>query len=78
MSQPQSFAAWMQQVNAAVLAQAFVSADDLPDQPYREWYEDDLSPEEAATTALEDAGFCEAQEGVSDDFDLFYEELFEE
>lgn len=74
----QSFAAWMRQVNAAVFAKAFVHADDLPDQPYRDWYDDDLSPEEAATTALEDAGFDEAQEGMSDDFDLFYEELFEE
>jgi hypothetical protein len=68
----------MRQVNAAVFAKAFVCADDLPDQPYRDWYDDDLSPEEAATTALEDAGFDEAQEGMSDDFDLFYEELFEE
>ncbi|MCI0579950.1 MAG: hypothetical protein L0332_24075 [Chloroflexi bacterium] len=78
MSQPQSFAAWMRQVNAAVFARAFVSADDLPDQPYRDWYDDGLSPEEAAGAALEDAGFDEAQEGMSDDFDLFYEELFDD
>jgi hypothetical protein len=72
-----AFKKWMTEVDVAVGARAFVSAYDLPDQPYRDWFEDDMSPDEAAVAALEEAGYGDGEGSMSDDFDAFYEELWE-
>jgi hypothetical protein len=72
-----AFKKWMTEVDIAVAGRAFVSAHDLPDQPYRDWFEEGLSPDEAAALALEDAGYEDPDGAMSDDSDMFYEELWE-
>jgi len=51
-----SFAAWKMAVNAEIGRRAGLSADDLPDCCYRDWYEDGVSPKSAAGRALREAG----------------------
>lgn len=70
-----AFKKWMNAVDVAVGGRAFVSAYDLPDQPYRDWFEDGMSPDEAAVAALEEAGFEDGDGAMSDAFDAFYEAL---
>jgi hypothetical protein len=71
-----AFKKWMAEVDVAVATRAFVSAYDLPDQPYRDWFEEGLSPDEAAALALEEAGYEDGDGVMSDDFDMFYEGLW--
>jgi hypothetical protein len=71
-----AFKKWMSEVDIAVAGRAFVSAYDLPDQPYRDWFEEGLSPDEAAAQALEEAGYEDGDGVMSDDFDMFYEDLW--
>lgn len=52
-----TFAQWMRAVDEAVYATAGVSVHDLADQPFRDWYEDGLTPQEAAEETLIDEGF---------------------
>jgi hypothetical protein len=70
-----AFKKWMAEVDIAVGGRAFVSVYDLPDQPYRDWFEDEMSPDEAAVAALKDAGYGDGLLG--DDFDAFVEALWE-
>jgi hypothetical protein len=67
-----AFKKWMAEVDIALGARAFVSAFDLPDQSYRDWFEEGLSPDEAAALALKDAGYVDGDDVMSDDFDMFY------
>ncbi len=46
MSQKQTFAQWKVEVNIHVMARAGLFADDLPDMPYYDWFEDGCSPQE--------------------------------
>ncbi|MEI2607285.1 MAG: hypothetical protein V9G20_01510 [Candidatus Promineifilaceae bacterium] len=39
------------------MARAGLFADDLPDVPYYDWFEDGISPQEAAEMVLEESGF---------------------
>ncbi len=57
MSQKQTFAQWKAEVNAHVMTRAGLCADDLPDMPYYDWFEDGISPQEAAQMVLEESGF---------------------
>ena len=57
MVEKQTFAQWKARVNACVIARAGVCADDLPDAPYYDWFEDGCSPQEAAEMVLEESGF---------------------
>ena len=52
-----TFAQWMRAVDEAVQATAGLSVHDLADQPFRDWYEDGLTPQEAAEETLIDEGF---------------------
>jgi hypothetical protein len=70
-----AFKKWMSAVDIAVGGRAFVSVYDLPDQPYRDWFEDEMSPDEAAVAVLADAGYGDGLLG--DDFDAFAEALWE-
>jgi hypothetical protein len=70
-----AFKKWMAEVDIAVGARAFVSAYDLPDQPYRDWFEEGMPPDEAAVLALEDAGYEDGL--INDDSDMFYESLWD-
>lgn len=57
MSQQQTFAQWMKRVDSAIGAQCGLSSDDLSDVCYRDWYDSDVTPREAARMALEENGF---------------------
>lgn len=47
-----SFEQWMSEVNQACELIAGLSALDLPDVSYRDWYDDDVKPVAAARRAL--------------------------
>lgn len=49
------FKAWMAKVDAAVAAKCGLSASDLPDVCYRDWYEDGVTPKSAAARAVKAA-----------------------
>ena len=53
----QKFDNWMDQVDASVYSTAGCSVHDLPDCAFYNMWEDGAPPEEAAQTALEEAGF---------------------
>jgi hypothetical protein len=42
----------MDRVNRALVDKCMMSAEDLPDCPYRDWYEDDVPPVRAAARAI--------------------------
>ena len=50
------FDAWMKKVDAEVQKMSGMHVADLDDAPYRDWYEDDLSPSRAARRAIQNAG----------------------
>jgi hypothetical protein len=52
-----TFQKWMKAVNRCVIMRCGASADDLADQPYQDWFESQMDPQEAALFALEDEGF---------------------
>jgi hypothetical protein len=72
-----AFKKWMAEVDIVGGGRAFVSVYDLSDQPYRDWFEEGLSPDEAAALAREDAGYEDGDSAMSDDSDIFYEEFWE-
>lgn len=47
-----SFEAWMREVDAAVSRRMGLSVYDLPDVPFRDWYDDGTSPRSAAARAI--------------------------
>lgn len=51
-----TFEQWMAAVNRAVERTAGLSADDLPDCAYRDWYDLGTTPERAARKAIRNAG----------------------
>jgi hypothetical protein len=51
------FRIWMMDVDAAMLNICGLSSDDLADACYRDMFDDEVSPQEAAETVLEDEGF---------------------
>jgi hypothetical protein len=52
-----SFNTWMSKVDRKVSATAGLSVHDLSDQPFYEWWEEGMTPSEAASITLEDNGF---------------------
>lgn len=50
-----SFDQWMQVVNRLVEAGIGLSTDDLPDMPYRDWYDDGMKTARAAARAVNGA-----------------------
>lgn len=57
------FALWMYYVDRAVQRRIVVGCMDLEDWRYRDAYDDDMSPKEAAIELLEDLGYADAYEG---------------
>lgn len=51
-----NFERWKRSVDRAVESRIGLSADDLPDCPYRDWFEDDVPPDAAACRAIMEAG----------------------
>ncbi len=56
-----TFSEWMQQVNVHVWGVAGLSADDLADQTWRDWFDDQYTPREAALKALENEGYSQVE-----------------
>lgn len=52
-----TFEEWMKAVDIIVMSISGVGVYDLPDCTYRDWYDDECTPREAAEWALEYAGF---------------------
>ena len=56
-----AFKAWMKKVNASVMCSVGLSVHDLPDACYRDWFENGVSPEDAAShivaEAMDEMGF---------------------
>ena len=51
------FVQWMDRVDARISAICGLSSMDLADQCWRDWYDDGMSPREAAEECLIDEGF---------------------
>lgn len=52
-----AFKSWMSKVDQGVISICGLTSDDLPDQTWRDWFDDSIEPEEAAEMALENAGW---------------------
>lgn len=50
-----TFEAWMIQVDLKVQARLGISVHDLPDCPFRDWYDSRVSPAKAAARAIRNA-----------------------
>lgn len=50
-----SFTAWYKECDSIVSRKLGVGVEDLPDAPWRDYYEDDLTPHQAIECAKEDA-----------------------
>jgi hypothetical protein len=53
----ESFEAWMSKVDGKLLAMSGLTHHDLADQTWRDWYDDEMPPREAAELCLEDEGY---------------------
>lgn len=51
------FEIWMGQIDRVVNATAMVSVYDLPDRPFRDWFDSGMTAADAAQQALEYAGW---------------------
>lgn len=51
-----TFAAWMAQVDRILMQKGGLSHHDLADQTWRDWYDDEVSPANAAWEALDNEG----------------------
>lgn len=52
MVKKKSFDAWMKEVDLNIEKKCGMASLDLPDQPYRSWYEDGMSAKSAAAKAV--------------------------
>lgn len=50
-----SFEQWLNEMDKVVKEKAYLSYQDLPDCSYSQWYEDGLSPKQAANKAISNA-----------------------
>ena len=57
MLKEETFENWMKKVNVCISNICGLTANDLPDVCYRDFYDDELTPHEAAQEALAEAGF---------------------
>ena len=53
--QGRTFESWLDKVNAHLRQTMGLSYKDLPDQPYRDWFENKVPPKQAAKRALKDS-----------------------
>lgn len=75
MAKGDDFREWLRQVDLELAKRFGLSHDNLADQPWRSWYEDEMSDPEAAGECLVnegltgpavDDGFCEGDERMTD------------
>ena len=50
-----SWGEWIKTVDAIIVRRVGLSHDDLPDCPYRAWYDEGVSPSRAASMAVRNA-----------------------
>jgi hypothetical protein len=53
------FSPWFEKVDAIITATTGLGALDWTDQTYSEWFDDGMTPEEAAKEALENIGWID-------------------
>lgn len=56
VSNDQAFEDWMKEVDASIAGIAGLSSDDLPDRCYRDMFDDETTPADAAREVLEEEG----------------------
>ena len=49
-----TFESWMESINNLLLATHGVEVSDMPDEPFRDYYDDNLTHEEVVTIMVED------------------------
>lgn len=54
---PMTFERWMKKVDRALYGFSSMESADLPDQPWRDWYNDEMPPIEAAQECLTNEDF---------------------
>ncbi len=52
-----AFYQWLRKVDKLIISKVGMGLMDLSDQPYRDWFDDGVSPYEARDRTLEDNGF---------------------
>ncbi len=57
MAKGDDFREWLWQVDLELAKRCGLSHDDLADQPWRSWHDDDMSAAEAACECLVNEGF---------------------
>lgn len=57
MKTEDQFKKWMKNVDGRIEELCGLSHRDLADQPFRDWFEDEVTPREAARRTLADEGF---------------------
>lgn len=63
-----AFKVWMQEVDRILSHRIGLSSDDLSDRNYRDFFEDEMTPQEVADeVAAEETGFEEDAEDGDDD-----------
>lgn len=55
LTEDQKFKYWIDKVDTEVEKRVCMSVHDLPDCPYRDWFEDGVSPVSAARKAIKNA-----------------------
>ncbi len=63
------FDQWMKEIDEILERDADINSQDLPDQPYRDWFNDELSAKEAAHRALYDSGFYDFDFDEDEDYE---------
>lgn len=53
------FKSWMERVETECIKNFGLTIDDLPDQPYYDWFEDDLDPSDVVEEIAEREGLDE-------------------
>ena len=51
-----TFEEWLKQADYTLESLVFLGHDDLPDQTWRDWYNDGVTPADAARMTLENEG----------------------
>lgn len=52
-----TFEQWLREVDTALTSECGLSYLDLPDQPWRDWFDSDMTPQDAAQECLDNEGY---------------------
>lgn len=59
---PTPFERWLTRVDRCLYAKSKMGHGDLPDQSWRDWFDDGMTPNEAADEGLDRTGFFDSQD----------------